>query len=86
LRPETSMHLSFQSTHPQGVRHTGQVIQTFEIHVSIHAPAGGATKRGVDKILHLKFQSTHPQGVRQSQQFDLILIDVSIHAPAGGAT
>ena len=56
--------------------------------VSIHAPAGGATKSGpemLDKIA--MFQSTRPRGARRVAA-KLVRVDdlVSIHAPAGGAT
>ncbi len=37
----------FQSTHPRGVRHGFHILRTHGNHVSIHAPAWGATKSPV---------------------------------------
>ena len=55
--------------------------------VSIHAPAGGATKRYAILIEEAQFQSTLPQGERLIQTVtDGGWWQVSIHAPAGGAT
>ena len=55
----------FQSTHPQGVRRMSHVAIHDFILVSIHAPAGGATRKRCQHGNDSKFQSTHPQGVRQ---------------------
>ena len=55
----------FQSTHPRGVRRRGRRCRYFFRHVSIHAPAWGATVRTGRTVLALSmFQSTHPRGVR----------------------
>ncbi len=56
---------SFQSTHPQGVRHRIHQGVFDASGVSIHAPAGGATAIAmIGVIMESMFQSTHPQGVR----------------------
>ena len=55
----------FQSTHPRGVRQTCHQFHDYTKHVSIHAPAWGATwalsPLGWQVFW---FQSTHPRGVR----------------------
>ncbi len=59
---------SFQSTHPQGVRHRIHQGVFDASGVSIHAPAGGATAIAmIGVIMESMFQSTHPQGVRLGQ-------------------
>ena len=81
-----SLPMGFQSTPPQGGRQF-QPAFVPAISVSIHAPAGGATKSPQGAEFCIKFQSTPPQGGRHrvgiepSEQ-----VTVSIHAPAGGAT
>ena len=62
-------------------------LKIFEVKVSIHAPARGATVYVCRSQDDIKFQSTLPHGERH------ILLDafrrdilVSIHAPARGAT
>ena len=42
------------------------------IHVSIHAPARGATSVAGEIIIVYMFQSTHPRGVRQTSVLPLI--------------
>ena len=37
-----------------------------DFHVSIHAPARGATQKDHATVIYYLFQSTHPQGVRRS--------------------
>ena len=56
----------FQSTHPRGVRrHLAEQTANLVMLVSIHAPAWGATSRGVMiRSITRVFQSTHPRGVR----------------------
>ena len=54
----------FQSTHPRGVRPVWGGCQRPAPVVSIHAPAGGATKPGDAPVDCPGFQSTHPRGVR----------------------
>ena len=55
----------FQSTHPHGVRHL-ILHGVFDMsHVSIHAPAWGATLLDAEtNTMDGVFQSTHPHGVR----------------------
>src|SRR5690606_6856595 len=59
-----------------------------QAHVSIHAPARGATWQIAWTALYsLGFRSTHPRGVRPDQWGGELSRDsVSIHAPARGAT
>ena len=54
--------------------------------VSIHAPARGATGRGLTRTAIAMFQSTHPHGVRHVASGVSMPLGVSIHAPARGAT
>ena len=55
--------------------------------VSIHAPAGGATRGAGDCEDIGRFQSTRPRGARPIKfLYSKTSINVSIHAPAGGAT
>ena len=78
----------FQSTHPRGVRRLLLNISGFNIRVSIHAPAWGATSLDDGTVGEMgRFQSTHPRGVRQGHRATQRRgLDVSIHAPAWGAT
>ena len=79
--------LSFQSTHPRGVRREWLTSCRFALQVSIHAPAWGATPVNCQPCLEVVFQSTHPRGVRLTELDALAReYDVSIHAPAWGAT
>ena len=57
----------FQSTHPHGVRHSVHKELKSSDHVSIHAPAWGATKSKTMSNMVIMFQSTHPHGVRPQQ-------------------
>ena len=60
LKPAT-----FQSTHPRGVRRFRRWRWGHGHHVSIHAPAWGATPPSRPTITRsARFQSTHPRGVR----------------------
>ena len=55
--------------------------------VSIHAPARGATRDFLRRVLAIMFQSTRPRGARPSSYTSsAISTIVSIHAPARGAT
>ena len=78
----------FQSTHPRGVRHTGDMLPCLPEAVSIHAPAWGATCAGRGPCGRPgRFQSTHPRGVRLEGGTSSVREQgVSIHAPAWGAT
>ena len=56
-------------------------------HVSIHAPAWGATMDKIDWKVACVFQFTLPRGERLSQScLNSCAVKVSIHAPAWGAT
>ena len=85
--PTTSTHLTvtFQSTHPCGVRI--DITQDFDFtsSVSIHAPVWGAKHQLIITALPLSFQSTHPCGVRNCKQQMGVGLTVSIHAPVWGA-
>ena len=82
-------HCEFRSTPPHGGRrHTARVHRSRSSHVSIHAPARGATcDCRVDRAIDELFQSTPPHGGRLSR-LDAAsdVVSVSIHAPARGAT
>ena len=56
-------------------------------HISIHAPAWGATENGENRPVRKLFQSTRPRGARRILvcPIDTLLV-ISIHAPAWGAT
>ena len=57
----------FQSTHPRGVRPSGELSPSLNVTVSIHAPAWGATLYKLYlQVVQYMFQSTHPRGVRPS--------------------
>ncbi len=57
----------FQSTRPRGARRPRCGAEVLLEHVSIHAPARGATGVGGETIGHLEsFQSTRPRGARPS--------------------
>ena len=79
---------TFQSTHPRGVRRYQNRYDEYRWHVSIHAPAWGATSLAQCKAAQRRaFQSTHPRGVRPGHLLVRLRgMQVSIHAPAWGAT
>ena len=57
------------------------------IHISIHAPAWGATRALVVQLCSRTFQSTLPHGERPAPADAGLMVDlISIHAPAWGAT
>ena len=58
----------FQSTPPQGGRPQFDKITQLVSHVSIHAPAGGATATSLLLPFSPGFQSTPPQGGRPNHQ------------------
>ena len=62
-----NMGVSFQSTHPRGVRRQRPAeLRADHGSVSIHAPAWGATAGRIPFVNPWKtFQSTHPRGVRR---------------------
>ncbi len=77
----------FQSTHPRGVRRPDPRRRGPVTHVSIHAPARGATLTMSSVHEPETFQSTHPRGVRLAGvRRTRRAHQVSIHAPARGAT
>ena len=77
---------TFRSTRPQGAR-PAAAPRPLSAFVSIHAPAGGATRRSSARRRRLPVSIHAPAGgatiVYEANVGDLI---VSIHAPAGGAT
>ena len=56
------------------------------MHISIHAPARGATSPFFFWPIAVKFQSTLPRGERLIPKFFIGFELISIHAPARGAT
>ena len=56
--------MTFQSTLPRGERHFPELRLYHYDGVSIHAPAGGATKRRTTPQSSHRFQSTLPRGER----------------------
>ena len=86
-RPPGRVRL-FQSTRPRGARPLSLPSPHAATDVSIHAPARGATNRGlVWRCGFHVFQSTRPRGARQCPGFvGIECAQVSIHAPARGAT
>ena len=56
--------LEFQSTRPRGARPLCACVFQSIIHVSIHAPAWGATIKANGGTITQKFQSTRPRGAR----------------------
>ena len=77
----------FQSTRPRGARPLlgGKALK--QAHVSIHAPAWGATRYG-DKIFRRTVVSIHAPawGATAQRSREAPVVLVSIHAPAWGAT
>ena len=58
--------MTFQSTHPRGVRQRDEKDPNDVATVSIHAPARGATRMtSLKSEPWYVFQSTHPRGVRR---------------------
>ena len=67
-----SCTLTFQSTHPRGVRRQCRDVERNTAGVSIHAPARGATIALIMGLASInKFQSTHPRGVRQTRRMEI---------------
>ncbi len=85
---KSAAEAKFQSTRPRGARRAWSDMTTGGRHVSIHAPARGATRATARPTRRTGlFQSTRPRGARLDpvaviQHLGL----VSIHAPARGAT
>ena len=79
--------ISFQSTHPHGVRlNVPSALCNICLFQSTH-PHGVRRVQTFITIMVLQFQSTHPHGVRHtSYQIIVMPTCVSIHAPAWGAT
>ncbi len=81
------MTVEFQSTRPHGARHGGGVHLEHVAHVSIHAPARGATSGG--RCTRPSRSRFNPRA-RTGRDNGCALADggshVSIHAPARGAT
>ena len=78
----------FQSTRPRGARLLSAAAAKCPRHVSIHAPAWGATVTDVAPAASVSmFQSTRPRGARPNRLNKPVRdLRVSIHAPAWGAT
>ena len=80
--------LTFQSTHPHGVRPLGKKGNNGNRRVSIHAPAWGATVTEDDVVgCQRRFNPRTRMGCdRLLPLFPFFPREVSIHAPAWGAT
>ena len=81
-------YIGFQSTHPRGVRPAVRQGLAFGRHVSIHAPAWGATGRPRAIGVWEQKVSIHAPawGATDAQLPRVDQVRVSIHAPAWGAT
>ena len=87
IRGRHTMTGAFQSTRPRGARQHALIGIMFNLSVSIHAPARGATSHPALLTSSNVFQSTRPRGARRRVRARSIrLARVSIHAPARGAT
>ena len=58
----------------------------YQSHISIHAPAGGATGWKAVKTAEILFQFTPLREGRRNLRTGRRAVLISIHAPAGGAT
>ena len=88
IRCPTSCSLGvFQSTHPRGVRQDEPIDSMAPWHVSIHAPARGATFSSHQTGTHTAVSIHAPaRGATVDGGTAMMSYDVSIHAPARGAT
>src|ERR1019366_3090943 len=78
--------VSFQFTHPYGVRHGGRMAFRPD-NVSIHAPVRGATMaRGYIWPRYTRFNSRTRTGCDFLRDMHHVIFNVSIHAPVRGAT
>ncbi len=78
---------TFQSTLPRGERRQMPLFQSDAEHISIHAPARGATRALMFTLEWWLFQSTLPRGERPDVYCHILHGKIiSIHAPARGAT
>ena len=82
-----TIHRTFQSTHPRGVRLGFSDLLFRHRFISIHAPARGATIYNQHKLIHQYISIHAPARGATSIKLNLIkLRRISIHAPARGAT
>ena len=77
----------FQSTLPRGERHYMQVLPSVNRHISIHAPARGATVllRSSCTVVCISIHAP-ARGATNVVERRLVIVIISIHAPARGAT
>ena len=79
--------MTFQSTHPCGVRPDDRFKCVFEFEFQSTHPCGVRRDMQSMVISRAEFQSTHPCGVRLAGGcFKNIFNNISIHAPMWGAT
>ena len=79
--------MSFQSTHPCGVRQGSRGCSSLRGTVSIHAPLRGATWSPSSSAFSSRFNPRTPAGCDQYHAYQEALArSVSIHAPLRGAT
>jgi len=78
-------HYGFQSTRPRGARHNPWCFTAGDYHVSIHAPAGGATILGRTAVYgEIVFQSTRPRGARPARHIYLTALPKRFNPRARG--
>ena len=77
----------FQFTLPRGERREGWGREHVGQRVSIHAPAGGATRRRGGQVVRTMSFNSRSRGGSDTLHAGVVeALGVSIHAPAGGAT
>ena len=78
--------LAFQSALPRGERHLHYHPLSKDYHISIRAPARGATATTYANGWTVIFQSALPRGERPQPDGSQMTVKISIRAPARGAT
>ena len=80
-------YIAFQSTLRRTERPAGSDDSYYNLYISIHAPANGATFTMRDALVSKQFQSTLRRTERPADLASFYNISqISIHAPANGAT
>ena len=87
IKCHASYFSGFQSTHPHGVRRVLENLDFRPLHISIHAPARGATwQHRRPTINQFDFNPRTRTGCDLVTVVILHFSNISIHAPARGAT
>ena len=85
--PLPTVTTGFQSTHPRGVRHAHDAQSVEVLHISIHAPARGATQGDARAVpCPDDFNPRTREGCDVLDPATMQGEQISIHAPARGAT